>query len=138
MPYADPARRREYQKDWIAKRRSAWFEGKTCEICGSAYGLELDHRDAASKVDHRIWSWSAARRETELAKCRPLCHECHAAKSIPEKARGERVATAKLTEAEVRQIRASVAAHRQLARDYGVDEKAIREIRRFATWRHVA
>jgi hypothetical protein len=39
--------------------------------------LELDHRDPALKVDHKIWSWSAEKREAEAAKCDIRCHLCH-------------------------------------------------------------
>lgn len=81
MPYADPARQREYQAKWVARRRAEWFEDKSCVECGSTSNLELHHLDPEQKVSHRIWSWSQARRETELAKCVPLCARCHAEES---------------------------------------------------------
>jgi 5-methylcytosine-specific restriction endonuclease McrA len=138
MPFSDPLRRKEYVREWEAERRATWFAGKVCEECGSAANLELDHRDPATKVSHRIWTWATGRREAELAKCRPLCRPCHRAKTNTEIARGERIGVAKLTEDAVREIRASDLANRELGRRYGVDEKAVREVRRGATWKHVA
>lgn len=52
--------------------------------------------------------------------------------------RGEDVATARLTEACVRAIRASAATHAELARRYGVTQQAIAAVRSRRTWRHVA
>ncbi len=82
MPYADPEVQAEYQRQWMANRRAEWFADKSCSWCGSTQNLELDHVDSASKVSHRIWSWSRARRDAELAKCQVLCNECHTAKSL--------------------------------------------------------
>jgi hypothetical protein len=137
MPFSDPARRLAYVREWEGRRRAAWFAGKVCELCGSADDLELDHRDSATKVSHRIWTWATERREAELAKCRPLCRACHGAKTNTEIARGEQIGVSKLNEDKVRAIRSSAAPGRQLARIYGVDEKAIREVRRKRTWKHV-
>lgn len=85
MPYADPARQREYRRQWIADRRAAWFaENGPCVQCGSAEQLELDHVDPGVKVTHLIWSWSKARRLAELAKCQVLCHDCHLQKTVEQ------------------------------------------------------
>ncbi len=84
MPYADPARRRDYMREWVARRRAEWFSGKCCTRCGATEDLELDHVDASTKISHRVWHWSRERREAELAKCQPLCRPCHAAKSLEE------------------------------------------------------
>jgi 5-methylcytosine-specific restriction endonuclease McrA len=76
----DPVRRaymRAYRRAWVARRRAAFFADKGCTLCGSTEGLEIDHVDPTAKVNHKIWSWSAARREAELAKCRVLCRRCH-------------------------------------------------------------
>jgi hypothetical protein len=81
VPFADKEKQREYARRWLAARRAAWFAGKCCAFCGSVNNLELDHIDPAKKVAHRIWSWSAARREAELAKCRSLCDRCHKERS---------------------------------------------------------
>ena len=78
---------REYQKEWIKKRREAWFEskGNQCAQCGSEDRLELDHIDPSKKVSHRIWCWAEERRLEELAKCQPLCYGCHQAKTRIDK-----------------------------------------------------
>ncbi|MEU0078612.1 hypothetical protein ABZY58_12000 [Micromonospora tulbaghiae] len=58
-----------------------------------------------------------------------------------EKRRGERINTARLTEDQVRGIKARMlggAGNPQLAREYGVDESTIRRIRTGTNWRHVA
>ncbi|MGW5635712.1 HNH endonuclease [Streptomyces sp. NPDC003832] len=65
----------------MAARRAEFFAGKSCVRCGSTERLELDHIEPGAKVTHRIWSWSAERRATELAKCQPLCAGCHRSKS---------------------------------------------------------
>lgn len=77
MPYKDPEKQRAFQRGWAAKRRAEWFAGKTCAACGGTDRLELHHLDPTEKESHAIWSWSAKRRETELAKCVPMCKSCH-------------------------------------------------------------
>lgn len=85
MAYAD---RREYmqkyQREWVAKRRAAFFADRSCEWCGSTKRLELDHIDPSQKVDHKIWSWSEVRRNEEIAKCQILCHDCHLIKTADD------------------------------------------------------
>lgn len=76
--------KRKYQREWYARRRADYFAGKVCVDCGTNEQLELDHVDRATKVSHNIWSWSADRREAELAKCEPRCHDCHEAKTSRE------------------------------------------------------
>lgn len=82
MPMANKDAQREYQRQWIARRRVEYFADKVCAECGTADGLELDHKDPAQKVSHSIWSWSAERRTAELAKCQVLCHDCHWRKTL--------------------------------------------------------
>jgi len=131
-------KKREYQRQWMAARRAEWFaENGPCALCGSWDDLELDHVDPATKVHHVVWSWSKARREAELAKCRALCETCHKAKSKTEVVRGEQNGAAKLTAQLVREIRVSDLPHRQIARMVGVDEKNIRLIRQRKIWAHV-
>lgn len=84
MPIADPDERRKYQREWAQRRRRAFFAGKSCFQCGATEELELDHIDPATKVDHKIWSWSAERQATELEKCQVLCRACHQLKSASE------------------------------------------------------
>ena len=70
-------RKKEYQKKWVANRRSLYFYDKVCKNCGSSSRLELHHLDPKLKISHSIWSWSKERREKELEKCIVLCKECH-------------------------------------------------------------
>lgn len=76
---------RTYQRQWIARRRAAWFAvNGPCVDCGSWERLELDHVDPERKIHHGVWSWSEPRREAELAKCQALCNDCHLEKTIQE------------------------------------------------------
>lgn len=85
MPYLNPDRQRAYARDWIRRRRADWMAANgPCRQCGSWDRLEVDHIDPAQKVTHAVWSWSDERRAVELAKCQPLCHECHKAKTIAQ------------------------------------------------------
>jgi hypothetical protein len=84
VPIKDAEERRQYQREWIAQRRSEWFSDKFCIRCGSTEDLRLDHIDPRQKVEHRIWSWSRARRDVELAKCQVLCHPCHVVKTVED------------------------------------------------------
>ncbi len=78
---AHPPRReyiRAYQREWVAKRRRMWLEGKRCSRCGSTDRLELHHVDPSTKISHQFWSWRRSRFEAEVSKCIPLCSDCHA------------------------------------------------------------
>ena len=77
-------RKREYDREWIAARRTEFFANKSCSSCGSKDDLQLDHIDRAEKVTHRIWSWSQERRSAEIEKCQVLCAACHKAKTKAE------------------------------------------------------
>ena len=82
MPFKDPSAQRQYQREWMAKRRSDWFaENGPCVRCGSWDKLQLDHIDRTEKVSHRIWNWSKARRDAEAEKCQVLCYPCHVKKT---------------------------------------------------------
>lgn len=72
---------RKYQREWMAKRRAKFFNGRACASCGSLCNLELDHINPVTKVSHCIWSWSERRRLLELEKCQVLCHDCHKLKT---------------------------------------------------------
>lgn len=137
VPMPTPELQREYGRQWIAARRSAWFEGKTCEKCGSEENLELDHRDPTVKITHRIWSWRKERQEAELAKCRVLCRECHKLKSAAEHAKGSNNGMSKLTEETVKYIKKSDQPTRMLADQYQVSMRTIQRIRKGETWMHI-
>jgi hypothetical protein len=77
MPMATKEAQKEYQRTWIAKRRLAYLQDKSCARCGSTEDLRVHHRDRALKISHNIWSWSQERRDKELEKCEILCHSCH-------------------------------------------------------------
>ncbi len=77
MGYKDKDQQRKFQREWIARNRANFFNGKSCVRCGSQEQLELDHIDPTKKVSHSIWSWSQNRRDEETAKCQVLCHDCH-------------------------------------------------------------
>ena len=77
MPFKDRAQHREYCRQWMRHRRARFFADKQCEHCRSTQQLELHHDDPNEKTSHRIWSWSAARRAAETAKCQVLCKTCH-------------------------------------------------------------
>ncbi len=83
MPSGSPEAKAASYRRIVVQRRVDWFAANgPCRYCGSWDRLELDHIDPATKVHHAIWTWRAERRETELAKCQPLCHDCHKRKSI--------------------------------------------------------
>jgi len=77
MPYRNPEQRRQYAREWAARRRREFFEGQSCSRCGSLEDLEIHHEDPSKKESHKIWSWSEQRRNKELEKCAVLCHDCH-------------------------------------------------------------
>src|ERR1700722_14236875 len=84
MPFKNPAKQNEYQREWYAARRAKGIEslGGKCVQCGATEELEFDHIDPAIKWKHRIWSYSWKRITEELAKCQLLCADCHAKKTI--------------------------------------------------------
>jgi hypothetical protein len=55
----------------------------------------------------------------------------------PNRVRGERVHSAKLTEADVRAIRAAVGTHRNVASDFGISVGCAKAIRHRRAWKHV-
>ncbi|ASR75515.1 HNH endonuclease [Streptomyces phage Mildred21] len=135
--------KREYQRKWVADRRAAGIEylGGSCRICGATENLNVDHKDASTKVDHRIWSWAWDRALKELDKCQLLCEKHHREKTKAngETNLGEKNGQAKLTVNIVKQIREEFAkgdiTKAALARKYRVDEKAIRDLLAGRTWK---
>jgi hypothetical protein len=64
----------------VLRRREQWVsENGPCIKCSSSHDLHVHHRDPTQKVSHRIWSYRAAKRAAELAKCEVLCRACHSA-----------------------------------------------------------
>jgi hypothetical protein len=76
-----------YHREWIARRRAEFFGDKACIDCGSTKQLELDRRDTAEAVNHRLWSWSADRRDAELAKYEVRCSSCRRRRLAAEQMR---------------------------------------------------
>lgn len=63
----------------------------------------------------------------------------HWSKAMPERrAKGEGHGLAKLTEADVRNIRNDAREQREIAADYGVSQRTIWAVKAGQTWRHVA
>ena len=135
MPYADPERQREYSREWIARRRAAWFEGRYCLLCGTNKDLVLHHIDPTVKVSHRIWSWSQGRRNAELAKCTTLCDPCHHACHLPT----VRAVVGKITRETAIIIRERYQSGgitlRELGEIYRLTESTVGRIARGDTWR---
>lgn len=78
MPYKDKAKQANYQNQWLQARRKRWLaKNGPCQKCGSTKSLMAHHTDPDQKNEHRVWSWSKERRETELKKCIVLCRKCH-------------------------------------------------------------
>jgi len=70
-------KKREYQREWMAKRRKKYFPSDTCAMCGSRKDLLLHHKNPDTKVAHSIWSWAPKRMLKEIEKCVVLCRKCH-------------------------------------------------------------
>lgn len=84
MPLTGQAKR-DYQNAWMQRRRQEYLDASDgCAVCGSRERLEIDHIDRATKVTHRVWSWSKVRRDAELAKCQVLCYKHHLEKTVQE------------------------------------------------------
>jgi hypothetical protein len=138
MPYRDPAQHVRATTERILRRRAEWFAANgPCVDCGSWEALQVDHVDPATKVEHRIWSWSRDKREAELEKCVPRCQPCHARKSATECAVGEANGATRLTVADVLMIRASAEPVRKLAARLGVGQNTVWEARTGKTWHHL-
>jgi hypothetical protein len=125
----------------MARRRAEWFDvNNRCVDCGSPENLELDHVDQSEKVSHKVWSWAKERREAELAKCVPRCVGCHKKKSAGEHAKGANNGQSRVTESQVRIIRARVAAGEVAAavgREFGLHKNTVYAIVQRQTWAYV-
>lgn len=86
--YKSKEQQNQYQRQWVAARRAAWFQANgPCVRCSSWDDLELHHKDPTTKVASSIWSWSAKRVADEVAKCEVLCNKCHKKETKQQKAR---------------------------------------------------
>lgn len=76
---------REYQRNWMAARRSEYFEDKFCVVCKSTERLELDHINPEDKKysPAALWGMSNSNpnKISELEKCQVLCYTHHKEKS---------------------------------------------------------
>ena len=125
------------------KEESIIFLGGRCVLCGATEGLEFDHIDRTTKT-FVITSGFDRPKEVlyrELVKCQLLCREHHKEKTSaepnPNRARGMRSSHAKLTDEDVRAIRASSLLGRQLAEQYGMSLGQIYKIKSGKYWAHV-
>lgn len=139
MPYSNPEEQRLYQRQWYAARKAQWIaEHGPCVRCGSTEDLQVDHKDPSQKVNHRVWSWSAERREAELAKCQVLCRPCHVEKKDHVR-QGEQHGRARLTGVQVMDIRQRALAGESLVSAgavHGVDRKTAWDVVH-KSWQHL-
>lgn len=148
MARKDPQQTTEYMRLYKIRKRDAFFEGKTCTVCGSAKRLELDHIDPMTKDPkfnkdgNGFWCWSKERREAELAKCQVLCHECHARKTREnhEHVHGETHGSARLTVLDVIEIRERYRRGEKqcnLANEYSISPSHIGNIIHHRKWKYL-
>ena len=142
MSYKNPAQQLAYQNEWMRRRRREWFDKNgPCAKCRSWNDLQIDHRDPATKINHRVWSWRQDRRDAELAKCQVLCATCHNEKTKAYFAilfSGDGSHFAKLTSSNVADIRARAAERESFAElgvEFGVATNTIRRIVSNKLWK---
>lgn len=105
-------KKKEYQRQWMKKRRDSYFKDKSCAHCRSTENLELDHINAEDKLINpaNLWSMSDSnpRKIAELAKCQVLCHSCHLKKTYEQQeyVRGAKNASTKYSDEFVLYLRA--------------------------------
>jgi hypothetical protein len=136
---------RTYQNARRARLRTELLAllGNRCARCLATEGLQFDHIDPETKLFAIADGLDRPRAQllAELTKCQLLCLPHHVAKTRtdpPQKrARGERNASAKLTEASVFAIRASDLPPGALARLYGVSRQTITRVRSGSSWTHI-
>jgi hypothetical protein len=141
MAYSNPALQSKYQADWVRRRREAWLAANgPCRRCGSSERLEVDHVDPTAKTSHRIWSWSAERREAELRKCQVLCRACHKEKTRAHNSRlggavkSRPVKLAPETVLEIHRRALAGEVHRALAEEFGVVRSTVSYIADGTLW----
>lgn len=142
---------RERMRAYMAARRArirsemvAVLGGK-CSQCGSTEDLEFDHKEPRTKLFTIASGFDRPRAQllTEVRKCQLLCGPHHREKTQddepnPNRVRGERHGHAKLTTAEVLEIRSATGvSQQQLADAFGVSRTTIRRILIREIWKHV-
>ncbi len=79
MAYKDLAQQRQYQANWMWRRRMAWILANgPCSVCRTTQDLQVVYKDPADRKVRvtAIWSRKEADRERLLALCIVLCRTC--------------------------------------------------------------
>jgi len=115
-----------------------------CAWCPSTEALQFDHKDPRTKLFDIASGLDRPRVQllAEVDKCQLLCGPHHREKTLddephPNRVRGERQGSARLTEADIRDIRAGGQSLRVAALAYEVSKTQIINIRKGRQWRHV-
>lgn len=151
MPMRTKEEQRAYQLRWILRRRQDWIDvNGPCQMCGSSDKLEVDHKDASTKLISPTSLWGMSdknpKKIAELAKCWVLCSDCHKIKSAKNKDQsvpqpGALNGNSKITEDEVRKIRSEyvprVMTQKILAEKYGLERSTISLILSKKNWSHI-
>lgn len=85
MPYRDPAKNREFQREYHRRKyasnraRAVEYLGGKCGRCGRTDDLEFHHKNPATKTVRigRVWVYSWEKILAEVMKCALLCPACH-------------------------------------------------------------
>lgn len=142
---------RRYSREYYHRRKAEYIRllGGKCAIsdCQETDDLEFDHVDPKTKsfAIGKLLNVSKAAALAELKKCQLLCHEHHKEKnrkdgSNKKRARGEKVAGARLTEDLVRQIRQQLKkgiSTVEIARSFNLHRGTVYAISIGKTWKHV-
>lgn len=79
MAYKDLDAQRQYQLEWMWRRRWGWIlENGPCVWCGSTTNVQVSWKNPATKQVKiaSIWSRSQENRDRLLADCEVLCGDC--------------------------------------------------------------
>lgn len=119
--------------------------GGKCSWCESTEDLQFDHKDPRTKLFDIASGLDRPRTQllAEVRKCQLLCGPHHREKTLgdephPNHVRGERAGSARLTAADVLEIRAATGIAPQVLADaYGVSRSTIRAALDRKTWQHI-
>ena len=137
----------EYNLQRYHRKRKQFIEmlGGKCSCCGATTNLQFDHKNSKEKefsIGVKL-TYPKSIIHQELAKCQILCHSCHKQKTVLCKdgyelrAKGESVATSKLTTEQVLVIRSQEGTHDSIAKMYNVTRKTIANVKNRVTWKHL-